>query len=119
MSGGRSPFLQVWQRFLQVFNWLPLAALVNKKVLCMHGGVSPELDSLQSIADIQRPAIVPPFGLMCDLVWADPDDKLEGWATNSRGISLSFSDQVVAALCKRVDVDLIVRGHQMTREVSG
>ncbi|CAD5235159.1 unnamed protein product [Bursaphelenchus xylophilus] len=108
----------LWQRFVGVFNWIPLAALVNKKILCMHGGISPGLESLQSIADIKRPAIIPPYGLMCDLVWADPEEKLEGWAMNSRGISLSFSDEVVEKLCKRLGVDLIVRGHQLTKEMT-
>ena len=48
-------------------------ALIDEKILCMHGGLSPELESLQQIADIQRPCDVPDVGLLCDLLWSDPD----------------------------------------------
>ncbi|CAD5228866.1 unnamed protein product [Bursaphelenchus okinawaensis] len=107
----------LWKRFVNVFNWIPLAAIVNKKILCMHGGISPGITSLQAIADIPRPRIIPPYGLMCDLVWADPEEKLQGWAMNSRGISLSFSDKVVEQFCTNLNIDLIVRGHQLTKEM--
>jgi serine/threonine-protein phosphatase PP1 catalytic subunit len=43
---------RIWKKFVDVFNWLPLAALVNKSILAMHGGISPELKSLDSIAKV-------------------------------------------------------------------
>ena len=62
---------------------------------------------------------MPPNGLACDLLWSDPEERLDGgWAMSARGISLSFSDRVVEAFCVRHNIDLIVRGHQLTREVS-
>ncbi|KAI6202901.1 hypothetical protein M3Y94_00494400 [Aphelenchoides besseyi] len=108
---------QIWQKFIEVFNWLPLAALINKSILCMHGGISPHLRSLSDIDKIKRPSIIPPYGLMCDLVWADPEEKLPGWSMNSRGISLAFSDDILETLCERLSIDLIVRGHQLKREM--
>ena len=73
--------IKLWKIFSDVFNCLPVCALVDEKILCMHGGLSPELKSLQQIADLQRPCDVPDVGLMCDLLWSDPDPK-----ANVRGL---------------------------------
>ena len=67
--------IKLWKTFSDVFNCLPVSALVDEKILCMHGGLSPELQSLQQIADLERPCDVPSVGLMCDLLWSDPDPK--------------------------------------------
>ena len=64
--------IRLWKIFSDVFNCLPVAALVDEKILCMHGGLSPELHDLQQIADLQRPCDIPDFGLLCDLLWSDP-----------------------------------------------
>jgi serine/threonine-protein phosphatase PP1 catalytic subunit len=64
--------IRLWKIFSDVFNCLPVAALVDEKILCMHGGLSPELTDLQQIADLQRPCDVPDSGLLCDLLWSDP-----------------------------------------------
>jgi hypothetical protein len=69
--------IKLWKIFSDVFNCLPVSALVDEKILCMHGGLSPELNSLQQIADLARPCDVPDVGLMCDLLWSDPDAKTQ------------------------------------------
>lgn len=57
-----------------MFNVMPVAALVaNKRILCMHGGLSKELNRLSDIEKIQRPTGIPPKGLLTDLLWSDPD----------------------------------------------
>lgn len=68
--------IKLWKIFSDVFNCLPVSALVEEKILCMHGGLSPELHALQAIADLQRPCDVPDVGLMCDLLWSDPDPNV-------------------------------------------
>ena len=64
--------IRLWKTFSDVFNCFPVAALVDEKILCMHGGLSPELQNLQQIADLQRPCDIPDSGLLCDLLWSDP-----------------------------------------------
>ena len=65
--------IRLWKVFSDVFNCLPVSAIVDEKILCMHGGLSPEMERLQQIADLHRPCDVPDVGLMCDLLWSDPD----------------------------------------------
>lgn len=68
--------IKLWKIFSDVFNCLPISALVDERILCMHGGLSPELSSFQQIADIQRPSDVPDSGLMCDILWSDPSPTI-------------------------------------------
>lgn len=79
----------------------------------MHGGLSPELYSLEQIKKIERPTEVPDEGLLCDLLWADPDRDVIGWGPNDRGVSVTFSNSIVEAFLKKHDLDLICRAHQV------
>ena len=56
-----------------MFNVLPVAAVVGEKIFCMHGGLSKDLSDLNKINEIRRPCDVPDEGLLCDLLWSDPD----------------------------------------------
>ena len=59
---------------------MPVAAVIDEKILCMHGGISPDLKSFEQILKIPRPIEIPDQGLLCDLLWSDPDDSIKGWA---------------------------------------
>ncbi|VDK25195.1 unnamed protein product [Anisakis simplex] len=66
---------------------------------------------------VNRPTVVPPYGLICDVLWSDPDDKYNGWALSPRGISFTFNERIVKEFCDAHGIDLIVRGHQLTVEM--
>ncbi|ESQ32222.1 hypothetical protein EUTSA_v10004612mg [Eutrema salsugineum] len=108
--------VRLWKVFTDCFNCLPVAALIDDKILCMHGGLSPELDNLNQIREIQRPTEIPDSGLLCDLLWSDPDQKIEGWADSDRGISCTFGADKVAEFLDKNDLDLICRGHQVVED---
>ena len=82
----------------------------------MHGGLSPELASMDQIKRIMRPTDVPDTGLLCDLLWSDPDKDIVGWGENDRGVSFTFGQDVVAAFLKRHDLDLVCRAHQVVED---
>ena len=105
--------LRIWKIFSDCFNWLPISALVNQKILCMHGGLSPELQNLNNIKQIVRPTEVPDKGLLCDLLWSDPEKDCEDWAPNSRGISVLFNEEIIENALDELDIDLICRAHQV------
>lgn len=93
--------IKLWKNFIDVFNWLPIAALIDEKILCMHGGLSPELASLEQIKRIVRPTEVPDSGLLCDMLWSDPDKDVVGWGENDRGVSFTFGTEIVSTFNKK------------------
>ena len=77
----------------KVFDFLALAAIVDGKVLCVHGGLSPEIRTLDQIRVVARAQEIPHEGAFCDLVWSDPED-VDTWAVSPRGAGWLFGDKV-------------------------
>lgn len=109
--------VRLWKLFTDTFNCMPVAGLVEGRILCMHGGLSPELRSLDQVRRILRPTDVPDSGLICDLLWADPaDEPIVGFGDNDRGVSWTFGENVVEGIVQSFDLDLICRAHQVVDE---
>jgi len=108
--------VKLWRTFTECFKCLPVAAIVDEKIFCMHGGLSPELDDMDQVRRIKRPTDVPDMGLLCDLLWSDPDKDISGWGENDRGVSFTFGKEVVASFLRRHDLDLICRAHQVVED---
>ncbi|CAK9292771.1 unnamed protein product [Gordionus sp. m RMFG-2023] len=108
--------VKLWKTFVDCFNVLPVAAMIEEKIFCCHGGLSPDLKNLDQINKIPRPIEIPNQGLLCDLLWSDPDEDTEGWEDNDRGISYIFGPDIVANFRKKHGIDLICRAHQVVED---
>jgi len=108
--------VKLWKTFGDVFNFLPVSAVIDDRIICMHGGLSPELTSLEQIRQLVRPVEVPDTGLLCDLLWSDPDKETVAWGENDRGVSFTFGPEIVRSVLKRLDLDLICRAHQVVED---
>ncbi|TBU35291.1 phospho protein phosphatase PPZ [Dichomitus squalens] len=108
--------LKTWKTFIDVFNCLPIAAIVASKIFCVHGGLSPSLHSMEEIKRIQRPTDVPDYGLLNDLLWSDPSDTAVDWEDNERGVSYCFGKAVINDFLVRYDMDLICRAHMVVED---
>eukprot|EP00967_Tisochrysis_lutea_P099494 scaffold147825_cov28-Tisochrysis_lutea.AAC.3 len=106
----------MWKKFQEVFNLLPFAAVVDEKIFCIHAGLSPDLQQPEQIKRIMRPTDVPDAGLLCDLLWSDPEADIAGWAENDRGVSYTFGADVVSKFLQKHDFDLVVRAHQVVED---
>jgi len=107
---------RLWKTFTDCFNCLPIAALIDEKIFCMHGGLSPDIQSMDQIRRILRPTDVPDQGLLCDLLWADPDREVQGWKVNDRGVSFIFGEDVVTNFLNKHELDLVCRAHQVVED---
>ncbi|KAI7869904.1 Metallo-dependent phosphatase-like protein [Spinellus fusiger] len=108
--------IKLWKIFTDCFNCLPIAALIDEKIFCMHGGLSPDLQSMDQIRRVMRPTDVPDTGLLCDLLWSDPDKDVTGWSENDRGVSFTFGADIVTKFLQKHDMDLICRAHQVVED---
>ena len=129
---------KIWHQFVTMFDCLPLAGIIDERIICMHGGLSPsmflegEAGELSNINKCPK-GDVPKEGIMADLLWADPEDKDSrgmrsysparnrryntkhgpGWSVSDRGISYKFSEDIVSQFCDRHEIDLVCRAHQV------
>jgi len=108
--------IKLWKQFCDVFNCMPVCAIIDEKIICMHGGLSPEITSTDAIKKVVRPTDVPDTGLICDLLWADPDKDIAGWAENDRGVSFIFGPDVVISFLQKHEMDLVCRAHQVVED---
>uniref|UniRef100_A0A8C5K111 Serine/threonine-protein phosphatase n=1 Tax=Jaculus jaculus TaxID=51337 RepID=A0A8C5K111_JACJA len=110
---------QVYDACMDTFDCLPLAALLNQQFLCVHGGMSPEITSLDDIRKLDRFTEPPAFGPVCDLLWSDPSEDygnekhLEHYTHNSvRGCSYFFSYPAVCEFLQNNSLLSIIRAHE-------
>ena len=105
----------VWKMFTDLFDYFPLTALVEHTVFCLHGGLSPSVDGLDHIRQLDRVQEVPHEGPMCDLLWSDPDDRA-GWGISPRGAGFTFGQDVSEQFNARNGLSLVARAHQLVME---
>ncbi|KAE8216051.1 hypothetical protein CF319_g2426 [Tilletia indica] len=107
--------VNVWRYCCEVFDYLALGAVVDGRVFCVHGGLSPNILTIDQIRVIDRKQEVPHDGAMCDLLWSDPDD-INGWGMSPRGAGYLFGSDVALQFAHTNALDLIARAHQLVLE---
>jgi len=85
------------------------------QIFCVHGGLSPSIQTLDQIRTIDRKQEVPHDGPMCDLLWSDPEDT-QGWGVSPRGAGYLFGSDVVLQFNTANDIEMICRAHQLVME---
>lgn len=105
----------VWKLCCQVFDYLNLAAIIDGRILCVHGGLSPEVRMLDQIRTLSRAQEIPHDGAFCDLMWSDPEE-VDTWAMSPRGAGWLFGNTVTTEFNHLNNLDLIARAHQLVQE---
>uniref|UniRef100_A0A8P4GEG9 Serine/threonine-protein phosphatase n=1 Tax=Dicentrarchus labrax TaxID=13489 RepID=A0A8P4GEG9_DICLA len=110
---------QVYDSCMDAFDCLPLAALMNQQFLCVHGGLSPEIHTLDDIKKLDRFKEPPAFGPMCDLLWSDPledfgNEKTQEYFSHNtvRGCSYFYSYPAVCEFLQSNNLLSIIRAHE-------
>lgn len=81
---------------------------MDEKIFCCHGGLSPDLTTMEQIRRIMRPTDVPDQGLLCDLLWSDPDKDTMGWGENDRGVSFTFGAEVCFKMHRLNEITILI-----------
>lgn len=107
---------QVWQYVVEMFDYLPIAAVIDEKIFCVHGGMSPLIHKVADIDKFNRFGEVPSDGPITDLMWSDPDNDVEGFKISERGAGYVFGEIVVDKFLYVNSLETIVRAHQLCHE---
>lgn len=89
--------------------------MVDEQILCVHGGLSPDIATLDQIRTIDRNQEIPHKGAFCDLVWSDPED-VENWSVSPRGAGYLFGSKITHEFMQINGLELICRAHQLVHE---
>lgn len=108
----------VWKYFTDLFDYMPITALVEGEIFALHGGLSPSISTLNQIRDLNRVVEVNHEGSICDLLWSDPDDHT-GWGVSPRGAGYTFGSDISDKFNRENGLSLITRAHQLVMEVRG
>lgn len=106
---------QAYRILTDLFDYLPLTALVENQIFSQHGGLSPSLENLDQVRQLERTQEVPHEGPMCDLLWSDPDER-QGWGMSPRGAGHTFGQDVTEQFNQRNGLLMIARAHQLVME---
>jgi len=104
-----------WKYCTEVFDYFVLASVIDGRVLCVHGGLSPVISTIDQIRLLERNQEIPHEGPFCDLMWSDPED-IETWAVNQRGAGWLFGSKVTSQFNHINNLELICRAHQLVQE---
>lgn len=104
-----------WSYCIEVFDLLPIGAVIDGEVLCLHGGLSPEIRTIDQIRTIERNVEIPHDGPFCDLMWSDPDN-IETWVLSNRGAGWLFGSKVTQEFNHINGLQLIARAHQLAQD---
>ncbi|KAL1512939.1 hypothetical protein ABEB36_002438 [Hypothenemus hampei] len=107
---------QMAELFTEVYNWLPLAHCLNKRVIVMHGGLFSRDDvTLEEIRKIDRNRQPPEEGPMCELLWSDPQPQ-NGRAPSKRGVGCQFGPDVTNQFLELNKLDYVIRSHEVKND---
>lgn len=104
-----------WKYCCRVFDLLAIAAIIDEEILCVHGGLSPEIKTIDQIRLIPRDTEIPHEGAFCDLVWSDPED-VDNWTVSPRGAGWLFGARITSAFNRTNGLSLICRAHQLVND---
>ena len=104
---------QVWTVITDTFDFLPVAAVVDNRLFCCHGGLSPSAPDLDIIRQEDRRRELQHSGVLSDIAWSDPEEEHSGWRASPRGAGYTFGQDVTEGWNENNGLDLLVRAHQM------
>jgi serine/threonine-protein phosphatase 2A catalytic subunit len=107
----------VWKCFTDLFDYLPLAAIVENRIFCLHGGLSPDLLKLDDIRGLNRKQEVPHSGPISDMLWSDPEEN-DGWGVSPRGAGYVFGPDISSRFLHTNNLQMVCRAHQLVMNVN-
>lgn len=106
----------VYNMLNEVFDFLPISAIIDNKVFCVHGGITPDFPSIDEICLEDRFHPVDSEGKIAGLLWSDPNELSNGWIKSSRGAGYEFGKIQYEKFMQQNKLENLFRSHQLADE---
>ena len=106
----------VASEFSKMLSTVPLGAVIDEKIFCVHGGIGPQFESIKQLEDIHRPVHEYDFEPLISAVWSDPFDEIDTYKNSPRGSGYLFGEKAITKFLDDQGLDVLVRGHQSISE---
>lgn len=106
----------IWALCNEIFDLLPIAAIVENQFFAVHGGLSKDIKLVEQLDLLNRRTDLPPQGPLCDLCWSDPEEGISEWTSNKRGAGYLFGKPQVEEFLRLNNLKMITRSHQLAME---
>ena len=104
----------IYNKINELFDLLQLAAVVDNKYFCIHGGLSPELKKIEVLNNIERKKEIPENGIITDLIWSDPKEEVNDYAPSKKGAGQFYGEKAVNDFLKEnSNIEMIIRSHEL------
>lgn len=104
---------KVYIAFNNCFAEMPVAAVVEKRIFCVHGGIPKNIISLQEIENLKREKDPSETGMISQLLWSDPNREMDEWKASTRGAGNLFGPTQLKEFLLKFDLDLLARAHEI------
>ena len=104
----------IYNKINELFDLLQLAAVVDNKYFCIHGGLSPELKKIEVLNNIESKKEIPENGIITDLIWSDPKEEINDYAPSKKGAGQFYGEKAVNDFLKEnSNIEMIIRSHEL------
>jgi protein phosphatase len=110
------PGSRIGEQLAQAFAWMPVGALVDHRILCLHGGIGPSVTSVSSIGNLRRPLQDFQIDMAMDILWSDPSAETSTFFPSPRGTGHRYGADALTAFLDSNSLELLVRGHEVAEE---
>lgn len=102
----------IFKAFMDAFSFLPLIAIVDNYILCVHGGIGPNWYSLGQVNHISRPLNDFDSDLLNSMLWSDPNEDIDNYAPSNRGVGYLYGQNAVKEFLSKTHMKIIIRAHE-------
>ena len=105
---------EIYNKINELFDLLQLAAIIDNKYFCIHGGLSAELKKLEEINNLERKKEIPEKGIITDLIWSDPKEEIDEYVPSQKGAGQFYGEKAVNNFLKEnSNIEMIIRSHEL------
>ena len=107
----------IFEKINELFDLFQLAAVVDNKIFCVHGGLSPKIKKIEEINKIDRKLEIPREGIITDLIWSDPSEEIMEYSPSPKGAGQFYGEKAVNDFIKENNnISIIIRSHTSVME---